>query len=63
MWYNVIPDLNAAIWLSQTLGLFGNTLDAVMSLPVLRFFLVFLLFLAVMTFFSVLIRRGRKNKM
>lgn len=35
MWYNTIPTISAAAWLSQVVDLFDDTLRAVMALPVL----------------------------
>lgn len=57
MWYNTIPTISAAAWLSQVVDLFNNTLRAVMAQPVLMSFVGCGLFLLVFGLFS-LFRRG-----
>lgn len=63
MWYNTIPTVSLPLWLSDTVGLFSHILQAVTALPVLRLFLVLLLFLAVIGLLAYLLRQGRNGKM
>ena len=63
MWYNEIPEISLSGWLLEVIALFNDTLRAVMALPVLRLFLVLLLFLSLVSFLAYLVQRGRKGRM
>lgn len=57
MWYNTIPTISAAAWLSQVVDLFNNTLWAVMGQSVLMSFVGCGLIMLAFGLFS-LFRRG-----
>ena len=63
MWYNTIPEISAASWLSGVIGLFENTFEAVFAQPVLQPFAMCLLFLVSLSIWYWLIRLGRRGKL
>lgn len=50
-------------FLDECLGLFNDTLNACLAVPVLRFFAVFGLFLAVVNLVAYVVRSGRKGRL
>ncbi len=62
MWYSEF-DVSLSAWLGQVAALFNRTLGAVLSVPVLRLFLVLLLLMALISFLAALLRQGRKGKL
>ena len=63
MWYNTIPEISAASWLSGVIGLFENTFEAVFAQPVLQLFAMSLLLLVLFSIWYWLIRLGRRGKL
>ncbi len=57
MWYNTIPTISAAAWLSQVVDLFNNTLQAIMGQPLLATFVGFGVLMLAFGLFA-LFRRG-----
>lgn len=51
------------MWLDELLELFGSTLDALLGVPILSFFLVLPLFLALWAMLAGLIRLGRGGRL
>ena len=47
--------------LLAVLNLFGDTLDAVFDIPILRFFLAVPLFFSVLSLLALMIRAGRRR--
>lgn len=50
-------------WLLSVLDLFGDTLDAVCTVPILAFFLAVLIFLALVSLLASLVRAGRRGRL
>ncbi len=57
MWYNTIPTISAAAWLSQVVDLFNDTLQAIMGQPLLASFVGFGVLMLAFGLFA-LFRRG-----
>lgn len=55
--------IDLSTWISSVVSLFGGVYDAVMDLPVLRFFLVVLIFLVAVSLLAWLVRRGSRQKL
>lgn len=51
------------MWLDEILGLFALTLEALLEVPALRFFLVFPLFLVLFALAAWLVRRGSRGRL
>lgn len=50
-------------FLYECIGLFSDTLNVCLAVPVLRFFAVFGLFLAVVNLVAYVVRSGRKGRL
>lgn len=50
-------------FVTDCVGLFNDTFNACMGVPVLRFYAVFGLFLAAVSVVQYLIRRGRRGRL
>lgn len=55
--------MDLTVWLLSVVDLFDMALDAVLSLPVLAFFLYALLFLTVLRVMAWLVVRGARRKL
>lgn len=53
--------MDVTSWLASVLALFSDTMDAAMSVPALRLFLVFSLFLMIVGLFAFLVRQSRRS--
>lgn len=51
------------MWLEEILGLFSMTLEVMLGVAALRFFLAVPLFLVVMALLACLVRRGSRGKL
>lgn len=51
------------MWLEEILGLFSMTLEVMLKVAALRFFLAVPLFLVVMALLACLVRRGSRGKL
>ena len=56
----VIPEINASAWLLQVLDLFDSTLQAIIGFPILCVFIGLVLFLVILTLFSLLCKTPGK---
>lgn len=56
----VIPEINASAWLFQVLDLFDSTLQAIIGFPILCVFIGLVLFLVILTLFSLLCKTPGK---
>lgn len=56
-------EVDLAVFLSNAIHLFNDTLRAVNSIPVLRFFMSAVLFFVVVSFLSRMVRMSQKGKL
>lgn len=56
----VIPEINASAWLLQVADFFISVFNTVFNFPVLRFFLVLLLFVLIVSLFIYAARTAGK---
>lgn len=63
MWFDSIPDISVSGWLTSAIALFSDTLRTLVGQPVLRIFLVLMLFLALVSLAGALFRQGRNGKL
>ena len=50
-------------WLNDVYGLFNGTLNALMTVPVFRFFLACILFFSAVSLLALLVHSGRNGKL
>ena len=55
--------MTVSMWLLSVLGLFNDTLEAVFGVPILRFFLLWLLFCSVVSLVFLLVRQARRGRL
>ena len=56
----VIPEINAGAWLLQVADLFSSVVNAILGVSILRFFMVFLLFVLIVSLFVLASKEAAK---
>lgn len=56
-------EVELAVFLSNVLNLFNDTLSVIYSISVLRFFMAVVVFLVVVALLSCMIRQGQRGKL